>query len=334
MDTGKGQGQKKRIVFMGTPEFAQVSLEYLFQIPETEVTGVCTQPDRPCGRGQICMPSAVKKLALDTGLPILQPEHFKQDEAGNKAFYDLENLQPDLLVVTAYGLILPKRVLALAPFGAVNVHASLLPKYRGAAPIQRALQNGEKVTGVTLMQMDEGMDTGDIIATQAVPVHSCDTACTLHWKLAKEGGKLLAKTLPALFQGNITPVKQDNREATYAPKLKKEEGGIDFSRPAQTIHNHIRAMHPWPGAFFVWEGAKQGRDIRVCPMPGVIGPKAEDLGFKSLPQPGTFMGLVDKKLAIACADRTYLFSEIKPAGKKVQTAVAFACGYLDICVEL
>lgn len=319
-------GRKLKIVFMGTPEFARVSLEHLCAWPGAEVAAVYTQPDRPCGRGRACKPSEVKTFALSRGIPVRQPENFKSPEAVD----GLAALEPDLLVVAAYGLILPQAVLDLPRLGAVNVHASLLPKYRGAAPIQRAILNGETSTGITIMRMDAGMDTGDILYARSMTIGMDDTAETLHDDLADMGGRMLVEALERMAENRLVRIPQDDALATYAPKLEKSEGELDWSRPAREVHDRARAMHPWPGAYFTWTGGRGGKPVRLVATPGTIGP---DLA-EPRPEPGTIIGTRDGMLAIACADKAYLVPSVKPAGRKLLTAEAFACGYMDRCPEL
>ena len=316
---------------MGTPGFAAVALEHLLDWDGCEVAAVFTQPDRPCGRGQVCKPPDVKVLALDRGLPVHQPEHFKTSE--NIAL--LTELAPDLLVVAAYGLILPKALLDAAPLGAVNVHASLLPRYRGASPIQRAIMNGDPATGVTIMQMDEGMDTGDILMQRALAIGLDDTAATLHDELADLGGRLLVDTLERLACGRLTRFPQDDALATYAPKLSKSDGEVHWGRPAQAVHDHVRAMHPWPGAYWLWQrpgtNKAPGKPLRLNLAPGHVG---DDLPPDA--QPGDILGIVcdgngGEGLAVACADKAYVLPSLTPAGKKAMTARGFWCGYMQTC---
>jgi methionyl-tRNA formyltransferase len=212
------------------------------------VVAVVTQPDREKGRGRKVVISPVKELALQHGLSTLQPERVKEE-----AFQEVvRGLQPDLIVVVAYGQILPKSILSIPKFGAVNVHASLLPKYRGAAPIAWAILKGEKVTGVTTMMMDEGMDTGDILLQTEVPIGDEETCERLRDRLASSGAQLLLETLEKMKTGDIRPIPQDHSKATYAPPLKKEDGHIDWGKGAKDIDRQIRAVNPWPGAFTKW----------------------------------------------------------------------------------
>jgi len=215
-----------------------------------KVVAVVTQPDREKGRGRKVIPSPVKELALQRGLPLLQPEKVREDAFQEK----IKSLQPELFVVVAYGQILPKSLLKIPKHGAVNVHASLLPKYRGAAPIPWAILKGERVTGVTTMMMDEGMDTGDILLQTEIPIGEEETSETLHDRLALLGAQLLLETVRGMKVGNIHPISQDHSKATYAPPLKKGDGQIDWNKEAEEIHRQVRALNPWPGAFTEWNG--------------------------------------------------------------------------------
>jgi len=236
-----------RIAFFGTPSFALPTLRTLFEGPD-EVIAVITQPDREKGRGRKVLFSPVKELALQHGLPLLQPEKAKE-EAFQEA---LKILQPDLIVVVAYGQILPKSILKIPKYGAVNVHASLLPTYRGAAPIAWAILNGEKVTGVTTMVMDEGMDTGDILLQAEIPIGDEETCESLYDRLSSLGARLFRETLEKMKAGDIHLLSQDHSKATYAPPLKKEDGHIIWKKEAGEIHRQVRGFNPWPGAFTKW----------------------------------------------------------------------------------
>jgi methionyl-tRNA formyltransferase len=238
-----------RIVFFGTPTFAIPTLKSVLQGPD-ELIAVVTQPDREKGRGRKVTPSPVKELCLQHGLILLQPEKVRDEVFQEK----IKGLQPELFVVVAYGQILPKSLLQIPKRGAVNVHASLLPKYRGAAPIPWAILKGERVTGVTTMMMDEGMDTGDILLQTEIPVGEEETSETLHDQLALLGAELLLETVRGMKAGNIHPIPQDHSKATYAPPLKKEDGRIDWSKEAKEIDHQVRALNPWPGAFTEWNG--------------------------------------------------------------------------------
>ena len=229
---------------MGTPEFAVPSLSALIGAGH-EIAAVVTQPDRPSGRGKVLTPPPVKTAAEAAGIPVLQPAKIRTEEF----FAELSSYSPDLICVTAYGRILPKSILDLPRHRCVNAHASLLPKYRGAAPINWAIVRGESVTGVTTMLMDEGMDTGDMLLRREVAIKDDDTGETLSRKLSTVGGELLVETLALLEEGKLSPEKQDESLATYAPIIKKEDGLIDWSLPARDIRNLVRGMLPWPGAY-------------------------------------------------------------------------------------
>jgi len=313
--------ERLRVVFMGTPDFAAASLRHLLAWDGCDVVGVYCQPDRPCGRGQVCTPPPVKILAMESRLPVFQPVNFK-----NQADVDqLAALAPDLLLVAAYGLILPQSVLDIPKFGAINVHASLLPEYRGAAPIHRAIVDGRHVTGITIMQMEAGLDTGDILLQRSRAIGIDDTAQSLHDELAEMGGRLLVDALDKMRQGRLVRIPQDHTRATYAAKLTKEEGRIDWNRPALTVHNRIRGLYPWPGSWFDWDGMP-GKALRLTVYPGVIG--------EPLPagiQPGEIHGVAGDSILIACADRLYAVPMLKPAGSKPLRGREFFCGYLSRC---
>jgi methionyl-tRNA formyltransferase len=238
-----------RIIFFGTPSFAVPFLQNLLQGPD-EVVAVVTQPDREKGRGRKVIPSPVKELSLKHELLILQPERVKEEVFQKR----LRDFRADLFVVVAFGQILPKSLLQIPRYGAVNVHASLLPKYRGAAPIAWAILKGEERTGVTTMMIDEGMDTGDILLQTEIQIEREETGETLHEKLASLGVQLLMETVKEMKAGNVRPIPQDHSKATYAPPLKKEDGRIDWRKEAKEINRQVRAFNPWPGAFTNWEG--------------------------------------------------------------------------------
>lgn len=261
-----------RIVFAGTPEFAAESLKALLQHAAHEVIAVYTQPDRPAGRGRELKASPVKELALEHKIPIFQPSSLRHSEA----LADLEALKPDLMVVAAYGLILPRAVLDIPRLGCLNVHASLLPRWRGAAPIQRAILAGDPKTGITIMQMEEGLDTGPIRYRVRCPISASDTAASLHDRLALLGGEALVAALELLEDNALPSEPQNNAEATYAAKLTKEEGRLDWQRPAEDLARAIRAYNPFPVAFTtlgdqvtrIWE-ASVAKDSTTAP-PGMI----------------------------------------------------------------
>lgn len=238
-----------RIVFMGSPDFAVPSLRALVAAGH-EVATVVTQPDREAGRGRHLLPPAVKRAAQDLGLPVMQPPSLRPPEV----VAALGELRPELIVVAAYGQILRPNVLAIPRHGVLNVHASLLPRWRGAAPVAAAIAAGDSVTGVSIMLMDEGLDTGPVLATRETAITDRDTSGSLSDRLAVLGAELLVETVPAWLAGTITPVPQDNERATYAPRLTKEAGRIDWGEPAVTIWRKVRAYTPWPGAFTEYDG--------------------------------------------------------------------------------
>ncbi len=258
-----------KIVFMGTAELSCASLDALARDRRFSVAAVVTQPDRPKGRELRPQPSPVKALAQTLNLPMLQP-----GRARDEAFIgELRSLAPDLIVVVAYGQILPPAILDLPRHGCLNVHTSLLPKYRGAAPIQWAIANGDAETGVTLMKMDAGLDTGPIVAQRRAPIQSADDSVTLHDRLARLGAELLLATLPGHVAGKIQPQPQPAEGVSHAPKIKKEDGRIDWSLPAQTIVNRLRAFTPWPGAFTFFGGhSSVGRASSQAEAAGILEP--------------------------------------------------------------
>jgi len=310
-----------RIVFMGTPDFAAEALRIMLAFEGANVVGVYSQPDRPCGRGRQCKPSAVKVVAMENDIPVFQPENFK-DQA---AIDELAALEPDVLVVAAYGLILPQAVLDIPAIHPLNIHGSLLPQWRGAAPIQRAIENGDVVTGISIMKMEAGLDTGPVMVQRALRIGHNDHAGTIHDELAKLGGICICEALGRLQTGAYSLKVQDDSLATYAKKLEKKEGEIDWNRPATIVHNQIRAMYPWPGAFFDWTNP-EGKTLRLNLTPGEV---SEEESGKI--EPGTIIGEMDGKLAITTADKIYLTPAVKPQGKKAMNATAFSCGYMKEC---
>jgi len=284
---------------MGTPDFAVPALtalaDYGCRIPL-----VVTQPDRPKGRGRKLTPPPVKKAAEGLGLAIMQPEAAKSD-----AFYQaICEYRPDLLVVVAFGHILPKRVLEIPLYGAINVHASLLPKYRGPAPIQWAIINGEEKTGVTTMLMDSGLDTGEILMTSETPIYPKDTAGTLHDRLAQAGGELLKQTIAAMAAGSLRPIPQNHGEATYAPMLKKADGRIDWTHSAERIERQIRGMNPWPQAHCFYE------DLRLNLFKAEVRPATHNA------LPGTVIPGFSKELRIAAGRDALSILELQAASGK------------------
>lgn len=260
-----------KIIFAGTPDFAARHLAALLS-SQHEVIAVYTQPDRPAGRGKKLTASPVKSLALDNGIPVYQPENFKSDEAKQ----ELAALNADVMVVVAYGLLLPQAVLDTPKLGCINVHGSILPRWRGAAPIQRSIWAGDKETGVTIMQMDIGLDTGDMLHIATLPIESDDTSTSMYEKLAELGPSALVKTLSDIASGQIEPVKQDDSLANYAQKLSKQEAKIDWNDAAEHIERCVRAFNPWPMSHFsVADNTIKVWKSRVAPMssekaPGTI----------------------------------------------------------------
>lgn len=288
-----------RIVFMGTPDFAVPSLTVLLEGPEEVVAVVC-QPDRERGRGKVLSEPPVKALALKHGLPVLQPASVRKEPFLSQ----LAELRPDLLVVVAYGRILPRTVLDLPRLGAINVHGSLLPRYRGAAPIQWAVINGESETGITIMQMDEGMDTGDILLTEKVAIGPQETAGELFIRLSELGGRALAAALSGLKQGRLTPRPQDHSLASSAPMLAKEMGHLDWDQPAGRLHALIRGLDPWPSAYGFIEGVR----YRFF-APQIIPHSGNE-------QPGTIVRADRQGLVVASGDDRLLITEIQAEGRK------------------
>ncbi|MFP4324356.1 MAG: methionyl-tRNA formyltransferase [Anaerolineales bacterium] len=252
-----------RVVFMGSPDFAVPSLQALINAPDFEVVGVVTQPDRPAGRGGKLRQPPIKAVALAHDISLYQPAKLRGDEAEAQ----LRAWNADLHVVAAYGQILRPAVLDIPRQGSINVHASVLPRWRGAAPIHAAIRAGDDHTGVTIMLMDEGLDTGDILLSESVPIDPGETTATLHDKLAALGAEILPHALRGYLAGELRPSAQDDTLATYAPQIKKEEGRINWQTPAEAIDRHVRAFHPWPGTFTTW-GDKLLKIIKGTALPG------------------------------------------------------------------
>ena len=299
-----------RIVFMGTPDFAVPCLKAIVAAGY-EVCGVVSQPDRPKGRGRKLCPSPVKEAALALGLPVVTVERVK-----DPAFLaQLQEWSPDVAVVVAFGQILPESVLQAPRFGCINVHASLLPKYRGAAPIHRVLINGEKQTGVTTMQMDRGMDTGDMLLTETVDILSDMTMGELHDLLSERGATLIVKTLEQVFAGSAHPVPQDPTGATYAPMLDRALERIDWKLPAQQIHNLVRGLNPWPGAYCICDNLTlKVWKTRVVPCSGSL-------------LPGRINALAPTGLLVETGQDLIELNEVQPECKRRMGARDCACGY-------
>lgn len=300
-----------RILFMGTPEFALVSLQKLLEAGE-KVIGVVTQPDRPRGRGRRVTASPVKALALKKNIPVYQPERLKDIDAIEK----LRSFAPDLIIVVAYGKILPREVLHIPPLGCINLHASLLPRYRGAAPIHWALLRGEEVTGVTTMYVDEGMDTGDIILQEEVPILPEDNVGTLHDKLADTGARLLLDTVARIKTGTAPRIPQPEEGVTYAPPLERTDEILDWNKPARELWFQVRGLNPWPGAMTYWQGELL-KVWEVFPLE-----KGGDAA------PGEVIA-VDKRegILVGTGEGILRLDQVQPAGKQKMTASDFARGY-------
>ena len=304
-----------RILFMGTPDFALFSLRALVESGE-DVIGVVTQPDKPKGRGYAMTPSPVKVYALEKGIPVYQPATLRGEEFAAQ----LAELDPELMVVAAYGKILPANVLDYPKHGCINVHGSLLPEYRGAAPMQRAILDGKRETGITTMMMDVGLDTGDMLLTGKIEIEAHDNFETVHDKLGACGAQVLLKTLAALRDGTLTRTKQDDLLATYAAKIEKSDCLIDFSRDAQAVHDQIRALSPIPLAF---THTPDGKMLKVI--------ASECIAIEAEAPAGTVLALSDGKITVACGRGAVALLSVLPEGKKRMTATDFINGR-KICV--
>ena len=300
-----------RLVFMGTPDFASASLEALLKSDDS-VVGIVTQPDRPKGRGQILTPSPVKLLAQREEIPLLQPIKMK-DPVFLQA---LAEWRPDLILVAAFGRILPAAILSLPPRGCINVHGSLLPKYRGAGPIQWAVINGETETGITTMLMDEGMDTGAMLLQEAIPITPDDTAGTLSPRLAELGGRLLVETIARLKAGTLVPRPQDASQATLAPLLKKEDGVIDWALPAAVLANRVRGLSPWPGAYTTMAGGDRWTIWRALVLPG-----------PATKPPGTVVGVTTAAIHVATREGVLAVTELQPANSRRMAVSQYLAGH-------
>ncbi|MFC0119880.1 methionyl-tRNA formyltransferase [Pseudoalteromonas xiamenensis] len=299
-----------RIVFAGTPDFAARHLAALID-SHHDVIAVYSQPDRPAGRGKKLKASEVKELALEHNIPVYQPENFKSDEA--KA--ELAALNADVMVVVAYGLLLPKAVLDMPKFGCLNVHGSILPRWRGAAPIQRSIWAGDAETGVTIMQMDVGLDTGDMLHIVTCPIESTDTSASLYEKLAQTGPSALLETLEQVASGTTHPVKQDDAQANYAKKLSKEEAQIDWTMSAEQIERNIRAFNPWPVAFT----HMQNHAVKI--WQAEVDARSGDAG--------KVLSADKSGVVIATGDKALRITLLQPEGKKPMSAQDFLNGRAD-----
>jgi methionyl-tRNA formyltransferase len=299
----------KRIVFMGSPDFSVPILEGLAE--QYQVVGVVTQPDRPSGRGRVMTPPPVKLLAEKLGISVMQPQKLRLPEA----FEQLVGWKPDAIIVAAFGQILRQNVLDLPEFGCINVHASYLPRWRGAAPIQAAILSADDFTGVSIMRMDAGIDTGPVFHQEKVDILNEDTAITLGKRLSQTGRKALLEVLPGIFEGRITARMQDDSQATYASMLKKEDGLLDWSQPAQVLERIVRAYNDWPGAYTLWnEQILKVKQTVVVPITN--------------PTPGKHI-LFQGKPAVETSEGALCLLELQPAGKKWMNGKDFLNGNPD-----
>lgn len=300
-----------KIIFIGTPDFAVPSLNKLIEANYNIIT-IITQPDKKVGRKQEVVYSPVKKVALKHNISLLQPQNIKEIAE------EIKNLNPDIIITAAYGQIIPKSILDIPVFGCINIHGSLLPKYRGASPIQYAILNGDEKTGVTIMKMNEKMDEGQIISKQELTIKDTDTASSLHDKLSIMGSKLLTETLPKIFRKEIEYAPQDHAKATYTKILKKENGQIDWNKSAQKINRMIRAFYPWPGTYTHLNNKR----LRII--------KADIIKNKDNKIPGTIFTDNDNNLLIKCQEDALIINRIQLEGKKVTAGREFLKGHANI----
>lgn len=297
--------ESKRLVFAGTPDFSVPPLRALLESSH-QVVGVYTQPDRPAGRGRKLSPSPVKEVAVDAGVAVFQPPHFRDPAS----VAELAALRPDLMIVVAYGLLLPKSVLDTPTYGCVNIHASILPRWRGAAPIQRAVLAGDAESGVTIMRMEEGLDTGPMYRTDALTLSEAETGGSLHDRLSQLGAQSLMAALPGILDGSLTPTEQDDGLACYAKKLNKSESWVDWQRSAVDIERQVRAFNPWPVAQTRYEDANL-RIWRAHALPGVGA------------APGTVMRATRNGIEVATGDGLLCVTELQLPGKRAMGAQDF-----------
>ena len=307
--------EEKKIIFMGTPSFAVGCLTALYEAGY-KIVGVVTQPDKPKGRSKALCPSPVKEEALRLGLPLFQPQRVRDEEF----FKEIAPLAPDMIVVAAFGQIIPRRILDLPPFGCINVHASLLPRYRGAAPIQQAIMDGEKETGVTIMRMNEGLDTGDMISQEAIALNGRETGESLFDTLSSLGASLLCKTLPSIFDGTAVYTPQPAQSPTpYAAMIRKETGHLDFAKDAFTVHRLIRALSSQPGAYTYLDG-KVLKILGAKALPSLPGKTGDE-------EPGRIVLVSKHGITVACGEGYLELTDVQLAGKKRMDAGAFLRGY-------
>jgi methionyl-tRNA formyltransferase len=299
-----------KVIFMGTPDFAVPVLQQIIN-NGYEVIAVVTQPDRPVGRKKVLTPPPVKVEAQKQGIPVYQPEKIRQKDE----LEEVLALKPDLIITAAFGQILPKELLQAPIHGCINVHASLLPELRGGAPIHYAILQGKKKTGITIMYMAEKLDAGDIITQVEVPITEEDNLGTLHDKLSEAGAKLLAETLPLLLEGKLTSKPQDDRAATFAPNIKREQEKIDWTKPGEEIYNHIRGLNPWPVAFTTLDG----KALKIW--------NAEKISAKASDSPGTIVQVGQEGIVVVTGDATQIrIKELQPSGKTKMSVEDFLRG--------
>ncbi len=295
-----------KVVFMGTPEFSVPILKSLIEL--TDVILVVSQPDKEVGRKRVLTPSPVKACALEHGIEVFTPKKLREE------YEYILNKKPDIIITAAYGQIVPKQMLIYPDYGCINVHGSILPKYRGASPIQSAIMNGDTKTGITLMYMEEGLDTGNIIHAKEIDIDPEDTYGTLSEKLSILGRDLLVKTLPVIFEGENFDIPQNDEDATYTVKIKREDERLDFNKTANELHNFVRALNPSPLANIL----VNGEEWKVL---------VTEVGESTNEEPGTVVAVNKDSFEIACSDSTLVIKRIKPAGKKEMNVKDFFNGY-------
>lgn len=296
-----------RVVFMGTPDFSVPVLKGIIDSSEYDVVGVVSQPDKKVGRHQILTPSPISKVAIDNNIKLLRIEKIRTN------YEEVLDLRPDIIITCAYGQIIPKEILDYPKYGCINVHASLLPKYRGGAPIHKAIIDGEKYTGITIMYMDVGMDTGDIISQEKIEILDTDTLENVHDKLSILGKELLLKTLPNIISGNIERIKQDENKVTFAYNIKREDEHVDFNNECKNIYNLVRGLNPFPGSFAVLNG----KIIKI--YSGMIGNKTNG-------KPGEIKGISRDGIIVNTKDLEFIITELQEEGKKRVTAKEYLNG--------
>ena len=296
----------KKVIFMGTPDFAVPVLRKL--IEETNVVLVVTQPDKMVGRHQEVMYTPIKRVALENNIPVFQPNNIKED---NKIIFDTD---VDIIVTCAFGQFIPESILEFPKYKSINVHASLLPKLRGGAPLHKCLIDGYKKTGITIMYMTKGMDTGDIISQESIDIHINDNVGIIHDKLSVIGADLLIKTLPSIFEGTNERIKQDEKEVTYAYNISREEERLDFSKSSLEVHNQIRGLYPYPVSYTIFDG----NIIKIC---------VSELNDSTIGKSGEITKVTKDGIIVKCSDKSILIKKLKPSGKKEMNSIDFANGY-------